>query len=246
MDVSILEILPNIPKGPACSPLDISISSNPPIDESAPGLVIFTSGTTGRPKGAVMRRSYVHETALAIGEGYDVDHRDVLLHTLPVHHTTGLGTSFFPYLNMGGCIEFKRGSFDPAWVWNRWLQGGLTVFSGVPTQFLRLKWYYEQNIAASPNKAAYDDAANQFRALMCGSSALQQHVQDFWTALRQNRPILTRYGATEFPGCLKVPAEMGERLPPGCVGLPVPGVELKLSDGDSGELLVKTPYMFAK
>jgi malonyl-CoA/methylmalonyl-CoA synthetase len=244
--VGLLEILPNIPKQPTYSPLEISISSNRPIDESAPGLVIFTSGTTGRPKGAVMRRSYVHETALAIGEGYDVDHNDVLLHVLPVHHTTGLGTSFFPYLNAGACIEFKRGSFDPAWVWDRWLQGGLTVFSAVPTHFLRLKWHYEQKIVSSPNEAAYAKAANQFRSFMCGSSALQQHVQDFWTLLRQNRPILTRYGATEFPGCLKVPAGMQQSLPPGCVGLPVPGVELKLSEGDTGELLVKSPYMFAK
>ncbi|KAK4935524.1 hypothetical protein LTR10_023435 [Elasticomyces elasticus] len=245
-DISVLEILPNIPKETEYTPTDISISSNPPVDESKPGLVIFTSGTTGRPKGAVMRHSYVHEAATAIGEGYDLDHNDVVLHVLPVHHTTGLATSFFTYLNVGGCIEFKRGSFDPAWVWDRWLQGGLTVFSAVPTILLRLKWHFEQKIQSSPNEAAYFEAANRFRAFMCGSSALQQQVQEFWTKLRKGRPILTRYGATEYPGCLKVPAELGAAVPKGCVGLPVPGVELKLSDGDEGELLVKSPNMFAK
>lgn len=244
--LAVLEILPNVPGDAEYRSMDISISSNPPIDESKAGLVIFTSGTTGRPKGAVMRRSYVHEAATAIGEGYDIDHNDVVLHVLPVHHTTGLGTSFFPYLNAGGCIEFKRGSFDPAWVWDRWLRGGLTVFSAVPTVLLRLQWHFEKEIQSRPDKAAYVQAANKLRAFMCGSSALQQHVQDFWTAIRQNRPILTRYGATEYPGCLKVPAELGAAVPKGCVGLPVPGVELKLSEGDSGELLVKSPNMFAK
>ncbi|KAI1616648.1 hypothetical protein EDD36DRAFT_142252 [Exophiala viscosa] len=245
-DIAILEILPNIPKKTAYTPTDISISSNPPIDESRAGLVIFTSGTTGRPKGAVMRHSYVHEAAIAIGEGYDVDHNDVVLHVLPVHHTTGLATSFFVYLNAGGCIEFKRGNLDTAWVWDRWRQGGLTVFSAVPTILLRLQWHFEQKIRSTPEEAAYIQAANQFRAFMCGSSALQQQVQEFWTDIRQGRPILTRYGATEYPGCLKVPAELGAAVPKGCVGLPVPGVELKLSDGDDGELLVKSPNMFAK
>lgn len=246
--VSTLEILPHLPAAATYSPLQMVLSSNRRLDDNRAGVVIFTSGTTSRPKGAVMRRAYIHETALAIGEGYDIDHNDVLLHVIPVHHTTGLGTSFFPFLMAGACIEFKRGSFDAAWIWSRWLKGGLTTFSAVPTIFLRLKWHFEQELApkiAVSDLARYVEAANQFRAFMCGSSALQQPVQDFWTGIRGGRPILTRYGATEFPGCLKVPADAGT-LPKGCVGLPVPGVELKLTEGDHGELLVRSPYMFAK
>jgi malonyl-CoA/methylmalonyl-CoA synthetase len=246
----MISILPNLPESPSRSPLDMCMSSDPPLDDRAPGLVIFTSGTTGRPKGVVHRRSYAHETALAIGEGYDVDHNDVLLHLLPVHHTTGLGTSFFPFLCAGACIEFRgAGSFDAAWVWDRWLQGGLTVLSAVPTIFMRLKWHFERVIAKLPaeQQLPYVAAAQQFRAFLCGSSALQDNVQDFWTGMRQGMPILTRYGATEFPGCLKVPANMDHKLlPRGCVGVPVPGLSIKLSDGDEGELLVKSPYMFSK
>ncbi|KAH0827233.1 hypothetical protein AYO21_09081 [Fonsecaea monophora] len=247
VDISILPILSNIPQSSALSAFDMVLSSTRRLDDYAPGVVIFTSGTTGRPKGAVMRRLYTHESALAIGEGYDVSHTDVLLHVLPVHHTTGLQTSFFVFLVAGACIEFKRGSFDPDWVWKRMLRGGLTVLSAVPTILLRLKWHYEKHIAPLPptERQQYDDAANTFREVMCGSSALQDPVQEFWTTLRRGRPILTRYGATEFPGCLKVPSNAGD-LPPGCVGLPVPGVELKLSEGDEGELLVRSPYMFSK
>ena len=244
----LLSILPNLPKKSQYTAFDMIISSTQHLSETAPGVVIFTSGTTGRPKGAVMRRSYTHETALAIGEGYDITHVDVLLHILPVHHTTGLQTSFLVFLVAGACIEFKRGSFDPAWVWNRWLQGGLTIFSAVPTILLRLKWHYEQHISplATIERAKYDSAANQFHQIICGSSALQDPVQDFWTTLRNHRPILTRYGATEFPGCLKVPTNPPPDLPRGCVGMPVPGVEVKISSGSTGELLVRSPHMFSK
>jgi malonyl-CoA/methylmalonyl-CoA synthetase len=249
-NVLTIEILPNLPHSPRFRALDMAMTSDPPQDDRAPGIVIFTSGTTGRPKAVVHRRTYTHETATSIGEGYDIDHHDVLLHVLPVHHTTGLGTSFFPFLCAGACIEFRGGgSFDTKWVWERFLQGGLTVFSAVPTIFMRLKWDFEWRISKlSPGEVArYVAAANQFRVLLCGSSALQDNVQQFWTDLRGGTPILTRYGATEFPGCLKVPLDASHKLlPKGCVGLAVPGVELKLSEGDQGELLVKSPYMFAK
>jgi malonyl-CoA/methylmalonyl-CoA synthetase len=244
-----ITVLPNLGKKPAFSALDIAISSDAPLDDRSAGVVIFTSGTTGKPKGAVLRRSYTHYTAEAIGEGYDIGHADVLLHVLPVHHTTGLGTSFFPWMVAGGCIEFRSGSFSPEWIWNRWLQGGITVFSGVPTIFMRLKWYFEQHIASLPSdqKERYIAAANQLRVLKCGSSALQKDVQVFWTNLRNGRPILTRYGATEFPGCIKVPSGIDPTtLPANCVGMVVPGVEVKLSEGETGELLVKSPYMFSR
>jgi malonyl-CoA/methylmalonyl-CoA synthetase len=249
-NVTVIDILFKLPKTAVRSALDMSLSSDPPTNDCAPGVVIFTSGTTGPPKGVVHRRTYAYETAHAIGEGYDLDHKDVLLHVLPVHHTTGLGTSFFPFLCAGACIEFRGcGNFDAEWVWKRWLQGGLTIVSAVPTIFMRLQRHYENVIAKLPKdqQTAYVEAANQFRVFLCGSSALQDNIQDFWTNLRRGKPILTRYGATEFPGCLKVPADMDHKhLPRGCVGLPVPGVELKLSDGDNGELLVKSPYMFAR
>lgn len=241
----IISVLPNLPRRTVLSSLETSLSSDPPVDQSKPGIVIFTSGTTGRPKGVVHRRLYTHETATAIGEGYDLNEKDVLLHVLPVHHTTGLATSFFPFLCAGACIEFRPGS-DAKWIWERWLQGGLTVFSAVPTILMRLKWYFERAVVELPKEEQnrYVQAARQFRAVMCGSSALQDNVQEFWTRLR-GQPILARYGATEIPGCLKVPINIDHRsLPRGCVGLPVPGVELKLSE--EGELLVKSPYMFSR
>lgn len=246
-NVLCFDVLPHLPKSSKVSPLDLSISSTKTLDGNSPGVVIFTSGTTGKPKGAVMRRSYSYETATAIGDGYDIVPTDVILHVLPVHHTTGFGTSFFPFLNYGACIEFQTDNFDPAWVWNRWRQGGITVFSAVPTIYMRLKWYFENNITSCPpkEKQEYLTAAKNLRALLCGSSALSDSVQNFWTGLRQ-RPILARYGASEFPGCIKIGAEPDPNLPAGSVGTAIPGVEVKLTEGDHGELLVKSPWMFSK
>lgn len=246
-NLGCFDVLPHLPQKPELSPYDITISSTKFLDGNAPGIVIFTSGTTGKSKGAVMRRSYTYETATAIGDGYEIVPTDVILHVLPVHHTTGLGTSFFPFLNFGACIEFQTNSFDPAWVWQRWRQGGITVFSGVPTIYMRLKWYFEKHISSLPSmeQQEFINAANQLRALLCGSSALVDSVQHFWTSLRQ-RPILARYGASEFPGCIKIGAEPDPNLPVGSVGTAIPGVELKLSEGDHGELLVKSPWMFSK
>lgn len=110
-------------------------------------------------------------------------------------------------------------------------------------------WFFQQNLAKlEPREGqAYVAGVARLRIMMCGSSALQQPVQDFFSSIRNGNPILTRYGASEFPGCIKVPSGSDFKLmPKGCVGLPVPGVDLKLSDGDEGELLVKSPYMFSK
>jgi len=232
-------------KGPrrVVKPSEMLISSGKYMDPNAAGVVIFTSGTTGPPKGAVMRRGYISG---ASGILSSITPKDVILHVLPVHHATGLGINFLPLL-LGACIEFRSGSFDPSWMWERWRQGGLTYFSGVPTLYMRMMRYYQQKIAKLPGdvRAEYVRGANQFRAMLCGSSALPRPIQDFWTRLRGGRMILTRYGATEFGAVFKVEAD-DKNVPKGSVGKVVAGVDVKLSDGDEGEILVKSPSMFSK
>lgn len=246
--VQCFEVLPHLPATPLYTPEEMVVSSDRYLDENAPGIVIFTSGTTGKPKGVVLRRAFILDTALTLADGYEITADDVVLHVLPVHHVTGLGASFFTFLVTGACVEFRSGSFDAAWIWQRWRQGGITCFSGVPTIFMRLQWYFERNIANLPaaEREPFIHGANRLRSMFCGSSALQSHVQKFWTALRQGTPILVRYGSSEFlTGCL-TPASIARDLPLGSVGTIVPGVEIKLSEGDHGELLIKSPHMFSK
>ncbi|OAL47127.1 fatty-acyl-CoA synthase [Pyrenochaeta sp. DS3sAY3a] len=237
---------------PTLEPADILISSDRPLEESGPGVVIFTSGTTGPPKGAVMRRSFVFDTALSVADHYRLTEDDVMLHVLPVHHATGVGINFFPFLISGSRIEFRSGGFDEVWMWERWKQGAinsrrrLTFFSGVPTIYMRMRRHYQRTLHKLPPEelAKYIAGARQFRACLCGTSALPQPLNDFWTTLMQKK-IVQRYGATEFGAVFKVRLD-DKKVPDGSVGEAASGIDVKLSDGDEGEVLVKSPHMFSK
>lgn len=237
---------------PTLDPIDIVISSDRALEENAPGVVIFTSGTTGSPKGAVMRRAFVFDCALSVADHYRLTEDDVMLHVLPVHHATGVGINFFPFLISGGRIEFRSGGFDEVWMWERWKQGAinpsrrLTFFSGVPTIYMRMRRHYQRNLHKLPAEelAKYIAGARQFRACLCGTSALPQPLNDFWSTLMQ-RNIVQRYGATEFGAIFKVRLD-DKKVPEGSVGEIASGIDVKLSEGDEGEILVKSPHMFSK
>ncbi|KIW78826.1 hypothetical protein Z517_08665 [Fonsecaea pedrosoi CBS 271.37] len=226
---------------------DIKISSNRYLDPNAPGVVIFTSGTTGPPKGGVLRRAAMVDGSMCFAQQIGLQETDVLLHLLPVHHATGIWVSFFPFIQTGACIEFKSGSFDPEWTWNRWRQGGLTHFTGVPTIYMRMMRYYQERIAKlPPNEAAgYKAAAAAFKMCLCGTSALPKPINDFWTNLLGRR-IVQRYGSTELGVVFNMPADPSEDIPDGSVGELTYGVDVKLSEGDEGEILVKSFTMFSK
>ncbi|KAJ5060336.1 hypothetical protein J3E72DRAFT_410213 [Bipolaris maydis] len=247
----VVEIGPFV-SSPTLSAEEVIISSDRALEENAPAVVIFTSGTTGPPKGAVMRRSYVFDCALSIADHYRLTEDDVILHLLPVHHATGVGINFFPFLVSGSRIEFRSGGFDEAWTWKRWKEGAahpprrLTFFSAVPTIWMRLRRFYQTHLRKLPahELAPYVAGARQFRACLCGTSALPQPLNDFWSDLLQQN-ILQRYGATEFGAILKM--RLGDKdTPKGSVGELVSGVDVKLSEGNEGEILVKSPHMFMK
>jgi malonyl-CoA/methylmalonyl-CoA synthetase len=234
------------------SPEDVLISTDLYLDDNAPGVVIFTSGTTGPPKGSVMRRAYTFDGALAVADHYAITQDDVLLHLLPVHHATGLGIMFFPFLISGALIEFRSGSFSPEWTWSRWRKGGITFFSGVPTIYMRMMRYYQRTIAHDTNVRQYIDGARRLRACLCGTSALPKPIADFWTEIL-GRKILLRYGASEIGATFKVSLSDTE-VPDGSVGTKFPGYDIELSktgegsdgNGMQGEILVKGPEMFSK
>ena len=96
-----IPIAPALFTSPVLRPNQIFVSSDRYIDPNAPGVVIFTSGTTGPPKGAVMRLGFTYDTALAVADHYNLGTSDTMLHVLPVHHATGIGINFFPCLKIG-------------------------------------------------------------------------------------------------------------------------------------------------
>ena len=230
-------------------PDDITLSSDGYLSDNSAGLIIFTSGTTGRPKGVVMRRGYLHEGCEPLINHFRIKETDVVLHVLPVHHATGIGITFLPFIYAGACVEYRSGSIDVAWIWERWRKGGVDVFSGVPTIFMRMMRHFEQKIGPLPPDHAqeYIKGARSIRALICGTSALPTPLAQFWTkVLGGRRKIITRYGATEIGPVFTAALGGEEDVPEGSVGPVLPGVTVKLAEGDEGELLVKSPYMFAK
>lgn len=225
----------------------IQISSDRALEENSPAIVIFTSGTTGPPKGAVMRRSFVSDCALSVADQFRLTEDDIMLHVLPVHHATGLGINFFPFLLSGSRIEFRSGGFDEEWMWERWKEGAmdksrrLTFFSGVPTIYMRMRRHYQRRLAKLPSVELhkYVAGARQFRACLCGTSALPAPLDNFWATITQKR-IRQRYGATEYGAVFMVGLD-DDKAPDGSVGECVSGVDVKLSAGDEGEVLVRSP-----
>ena len=242
-----MSIKPYIWGAQCMAPGEFQVSSDDYLDINASGLVIFTSGTTGPPKGAVKRRGFFHDVAMTFGDQHGLQEADVVLHVLPVHHATGITVTLVPFLYIGGCIEFRSGGFDPEWTWERIRQGGLTYFSGVPTIYMRLMQHYEHHLIHLPGivQNEYVSGVREIRAMLCGTSALPRPLQQKWIKLRDGRSICTRYGGTEFGnGFTVTPWSTG--VPDGSVGEKAPGVDLKLSNGDEGEILMRSPIMFSK
>lgn len=191
-----------------------------------------------------MRRAFVHDEAMSVVDHYQITSNDVCLHLLPVHHATGIGMMFFPWLISGALMEFRSGSFDPEWTWERWRKGGVTFFSGVPTIYMRMMRYYQQHIASRPDAQSYVEGARRMRACLCGTSALPKPIADFWREIL-GRNILLRFGMTETGAVLRV--RIGDQnVPDGSVGNLLAGCEVRLSEGDQGEILAKAPGMFSK
>lgn len=170
------------------------ISPDAEPDPNAPGLVIFTSGTTGPPKGAVFRRRALGTDVYDVVQLYDIRATDRIMHCMPIHHASGLQINFLPFLMAGACVEFHA-KFDAMKTWQRWTRGELTFFSGVPTMYERLMKAYEQQMLPQKQLQA---AAMQLRALLCGTSALRSGLRKKWIKLTGGRGIIERYGATEI------------------------------------------------
>jgi malonyl-CoA/methylmalonyl-CoA synthetase len=212
--------------------------------DEAPALIVYTSGTTGRPKGAVLPRRAISSNLDAIAEAWAWTSQDVLVHGLPLFHVHGLVLGLFGPLRLGGTL-CHLGGFDPAAAAAALRDGGTMLF-GVPTMYHRLA-------RAAEADAAIGDGLRAARLLVSGSAALP--APEFERIQRiSGQQIAERYGMTETLMNLAVRADGTRR--PGRVGIPVPGVELRLidddgselttTDGDTmGEILVRGPNLFS-
>lgn len=208
---------------------EIFIETNRSLSADRPGLMIFTSGTTGKPKAVLLPREILVSGVQSLADHFDVRPDDVALHCMPVHHIAGIVVCFVPFLFGGACIEFD--SFDPERVWKRWHQGGLSVFGGVvcdspqshsrphstytkqPTMYARLMRYYEDHIRGGPDEVGSIKGLRSLRFMMSGTSALPTPLRKKWLDLSAGKRILERYGASEFGAALLTPLDQTRDVP---------------------------------
>jgi malonyl-CoA/methylmalonyl-CoA synthetase len=207
--------------------------------ESDAALQLYTSGTTGKPKGAILTHANIGKQQGLVGEAWGFSERDVLLHSLPLHHMHGLAIALLTALGAGAAIRMR--SFDATAIWNEMKDA--TVFMGVPAMYHRL--FLAFDAADAETRARWAKSANQLRLATSGSAALPVTLAERWRAITGTIP-LERYGMTEI-GVGITNSLAGPRFA-GCVGLPLPTVETRIvedgADAPLGELWIRGPSVF--
>lgn len=220
-----------------------TLGDDPPDD--APAFVVYTSGTTGPPKGALQLRRAVISNLDALAHAWQWTERDVVVHGLPLFHVHGLIVGTLGPLRRGGTVH-HLGRFDSGEAADALAATGGMLF-GVPTMYTRLA----DDVEADPELAGAIGAA---RLLVSGSAPLPASVHQRITAATGQR-IVERYGMTETFMNTSVRAD-GERRP-GTVGVPLDGVEVRLvdevgavldarDDETVGEIEVRGPNVFTE
>jgi malonyl-CoA/methylmalonyl-CoA synthetase len=226
---------------------------HPPADKAMPHLgatrramILYTSGTTARPKGVVTTHANIGSQIAALVEAWQWSSADRLLLALPLHHVHGIINGLGSALAVTATCEILP-AFDATAVWGRLASGEVTVFTAVPTMYHRLIAAWES--APADVQRAWSDGARLARLMMSGSAALPVGILERWREIT-GHTLLERYGMTEIGMALSNPLR-GERRP-GFVGTPLPGVELRLvdesgaatPDGAAGEVEVRGPGVF--
>ncbi|GAB4447206.1 MAG: acyl-CoA synthetase [Anaerolineae bacterium] len=219
----------------------------PDVSPARRAMIVYTSGTTGKPKGVVTTHFNIQAMVTTLVQAWGWQPDDHILHVLPLHHVHGIVNVLTCALWSGAVCEFLP-KFQPDAVWARFIERPLTLFMAVPTIYARLIAAWQ---AAPPEAQAQLSAAcRKLRLMVSGSAALPVSVLEQWRHI-SGHTLLERYGMTEIGMALSNPLH-GERRP-GFVGAPLPGVSLRLvneqgqvinTDDIPGEIQVQGPMVF--
>lgn len=211
-------------------------------------MIIYTSGTTSRPKGVVSAHGTIQAQILSLVKAWEWSADDYILNVLPLHHLHGILNVLLCALWSGARCEMLP-RFDAGLVWEKFMSRDLSLFMAVPTIYTRLIRYWED--CSDDMRETMSRACSGFRLMVSGSAALPARVLDRWKEI-SGHTLLERYGMTEIGMALSNPLH-GERLP-GHVGLPMPGVSVALADENyrihegrgPGEIVVKGDNVFVE
>ncbi|KAL2154976.1 hypothetical protein VTH82DRAFT_3652 [Thermothelomyces myriococcoides] len=223
-------------------------------DPGSAGMMLYTSGTTNRPKGVLLPQSVMTAQARSLLQAWEYSPSDHLLHVLPLHHIHGTINAIFTPLFSGSTIEFLF-PFNADAVWRRFAapfltpdqtpnansaahphQRKITFFTAVPTIYSRLLAAHK---ALPPDMQSATRTAvspANLRLAISGSAALPTPIKRAWADLSGGNVLLERYGMTEVGMALSCGLDVADRVD-GSVGWPLPGVEARLVDVDTQQVI---------
>jgi malonyl-CoA/methylmalonyl-CoA synthetase len=227
---------------------DITSDVAPDIASDRRAMILYTSGTTSRPKGVVTTHANVAAQIETLLEAWEWSPDDRILLCLPLHHVHGI-------INVVSCALWSGATchmlprFDANAVWDCIASGGVTLFMAVPTVYVKLIAAWDE--ASPQRRAELSQACFRLRLMVSGSAALPVSTLHRWKEI-SGHILLERYGMTEI-GMALSNSLRGERIP-GSVGRPLPGVEVQLigengalvSPGTPGEIEVRGPSVFGE
>ena len=220
----------------------------PEIASERRAMILYTSGTTNRPKGVVTTHANITAQITSLVEAWEWSAGDRILLCLPLHHVHGIINVVCCALWSGATCEILP-RFDANVVWDRIAGSNVTLFMAVPTVYAKLIAAWD---AASPEfRARLSQACSRLRLMVSGSAALPVSTLERWKEI-SGHTLLERYGMTEIGMALSNPLR-GERVP-GSVGTPLPSVEVQVvgedgepvAPGTPGEIEVRGPSVFGE
>ena len=209
-------------------------------------MILYTSGTTSRPKGVVSTHWNVQAQVTTLVDAWGWQQADHILLVLPLHHVHGIINVLTCALWSGAQVTIHP-KFDAGDVWEAIAGEELTLFMAVPTIYSRLIAAWQT--APPDRQAALSAGCRKLRLMVSGSAALPVRVLEQWQEI-SGHVLLERYGMTEIGMALSNP--LHGRRQPGFVGVPLPGVAVRLVDeegrevtpGTPGEIQVRGPSVF--
>ncbi|PNP48084.1 hypothetical protein TGAMA5MH_00741 [Trichoderma gamsii] len=246
---------------------DAAAREEVPLEDSAEpgqaGLMLYTSGTTNKPKGVLLPQSVLTAQARSLHEAWEYSPSDHLLHLLPLHHIHGVVNAILTPLLAGSSIEFMF-PFNADAVWNRLATPFLpasevttngtttngnipavskapkpkvTFFTAVPTIYSRLLTTHKSLPPPIQDASREAISPSNLRLNISGSAALPTPIKTAWASLSNGNVLLERYGMTEVGMALSCGLSFADRVD-ASVGWPLPSVQARLVDVDSAEVIL--------
>ncbi|MDH5368074.1 MAG: acyl-CoA synthetase [Cyclobacteriaceae bacterium] len=218
----------------------------PDISSSQRAMILYTSGTTGNPKGVVTTHDNIEAQITSLTSSWQWSKNDYILNVLPLHHVHGIVNVLSCALWSGACCQFLP-KFDADEIFNIFCKNEVNVFMAVPTIYYKLIARWNELVVEDQKKIT--EALKKFRLMVSGSAALPVSVMKNWKQI-SGHDLLERYGMTEIGMAISNPYE-GERKP-GYIGQALSGVSVRLTDendnqiemGSSGEIQIKGENVF--